>query len=274
MPHISVKMLEGRTGEHNAYGCGIDDSKYDLFYKYCEDNEIVIVSHIGGPEGAWHEGGRLYGTHPDLNDLYKEVDNVLTKFPKLKLVLAHFYFITEHIDKAADVLDKWENVYFDLTPNQFMYLDFQKQPKEWKKFFEKYQDRIMYGTDIGSRCVLADNAENALNEDECLARMDLIDGLFDENTNRIMREDGRYLINTDDFVQKGFSLSEEALNKIYWENFESYVGEKPARVNPKLIIKECKRINTTLKIMSFIDKSTKPDMSVTKDAIAFFNKTK
>ena len=106
------------------------------------------------------------------------------------------------------------------------------------------------------------------------ARMDLIDGLFDENTNRIMREDGRYLINTDDFVQKGFSLSEEALNKIYWENFESYVGEKPARVNPKLIIKECKRINTTLKIMSFIDKSTKPDMSVTKDAVAFFNKLK
>ena len=121
---------------------------------------------------------------------------------------------------------------------------------------------------------MADNAENRLNEDECIARIDLIDGLFDANTHRIMREDGRYLINTDDFVQKGFDLSEEAINKIYWENFEKYVGENPAKVNPKLIKKECRRINTTLKIMSFIDKSMKPDMSVAKDAIAFFNKVK
>ena len=132
----------------------------------------------------------------------------------------------------------------------------------------------MYGTDIGARCVLAENAEDALNEDECVARMDLIDGMFDEKTHRIMREDGRYLINTDDFVQKGFTLSEEAINKIYWKNFERYVGENPAKVNPKRIQKECGRIITTLKIMSFIDKSMKPDMSVAKDAKAFFHKNK
>ncbi|MBQ6812236.1 MAG: hypothetical protein IJP06_03910, partial [Agathobacter sp.] len=91
---------------------------------------------------------------------------------------------------------------------------------------------------------------------------------------RIMREDGRYLINTDDFVQQGFSLSEEALNKIYWKNFEEYVAATPAEINPKLIIKECRRIKTTLKIMSFIDKNMTPDISVAKDAIAFFNKIK
>lgn len=88
----------------------------------------------------------------------------------------------------------------------------------------------------------------------------------------MMKEDGRYLINTDDFLQRGFSLSEEALNKIYWKNFERYVGETPAKVNPKLIKKECRRIITMLKIMSFIDKSMTPDMSVAKNAIAFFNK--
>ena len=153
-------------------------------------------------------------------------------------------------------------------------MNLSKDREEAKAFFEKYQDRILYGTDIGARCVLAENAENALNEDECIARMDLIDGMFDENTHRIMREDGRYLINTDDFVQQGFSLSEEAINKIYWKNFENYVSETPAKVNAKLIKKECRRIATTLKIMSFIDKGMKPDMSVTKDAIAFFNKRK
>lgn len=217
-----IKMLEGRTGEHNAYGCGIDDSKYDLFYKYCEDNEIVIVSHIGGPEGAWHEGGRLYGTHPDLNDLYKEVDNVLTKFPKLKLVLAHFYFITEHIDKAADVLDKWENVYFDLTPNQFMYLDFQKQPKEWKKFFEKYQDRIVYGTDIGSNTTDTDGTEA-----DCLVQM--------------VRE---FFEGDKPFTVLGYDLTpipldESILRKFYKENMvKLYGGKVPKEPNLMLVKKE------------------------------------
>ena len=71
-------------------------------------------------------------------------------------------------------------------------------------------------------------------------------------------------------MQKGFDLSDEAVNKIYWKNFEKYAGETPEKVNPKFIKKECGRIITTLKIMSFIDKNMKPDMSVAKDAKAFF----
>ena len=104
--------------------------------------------------------------------------------------------------------------------------------------------------------------------------MDLIDGMFDAQTNRVMKEDGRYLVHTDDFLQRGFDLSEEALNKIYWKNFEDYVGKTPAKVNGRLIKKECRRIITTLKIMSFINKGMTPDVSVAKDAIAFFNKRK
>lgn len=224
-----IKMLEGRTGEHKMYGTGVDDPKYDLFYKYAEDNEIVIVSHIGGPEGAWHEGGSLYGTHPDLNDLYKEVDNVLTKFPKLKMTLAHFYFITEHIEKAAEFLDKWENVYFDLTPNQFMYLDFQKKPEEWKEFFLKYQDRIVYGTDIGSNTTDTDGKE----ADELVH---MVRGFFEEDK---------------PFTVLGYDLTpipldDDILKKFYKENMMKLYGNKaPKEPNRRLMKKEydevCKR---------------------------------
>lgn len=217
-----IKMLEGRTGEHKAYGCGIDDEKYDLFYKYCEDNGITIVSHIGGPEGSWDEGGNLHWTHPDLNDLYSEVDNVLEKFPKLKLVLAHFYFITRHIEEAADFLDKWENVYFDLTPNQFMYLDFQEKPDEWKKFFEKYQDRIIYGTDIGSNTTDTDGKEA-----DCLVQM--------------VRE---FFEGSEPFTVLGYDLrpiplDESILRKFYKENLvKLYEGKKPKKPNLSLVKKE------------------------------------
>jgi len=51
---------------------------------------------------------------------------MMRKHPKLKIVLAHFGFLTEHIDWASDWLDEFENLYFDLTPSLFMYYDFQK----------------------------------------------------------------------------------------------------------------------------------------------------
>ena len=148
-----------------------------------------------------------------------------------------------------------------------------KQPEEAKAFFEKYQDRIIYGSDIGSRCVLASGSAPFV-EREALARMDLIDGLFSGDTNRVMKEDGAYLINTDDFTQRGFDLAPEVLNKIYRENFLKFVGGAPKPVNPRLVKKECRRIQLMLKIMSLIDKGMTPDTSVAKNAIAFFNKKK
>jgi len=217
-----IKMLEGRTAEHKVYGCGVDDPKYDLFYKYAEDNGIVIVSHIGGPESAWHEGGSLYWTHPDLNDLYKEVDNVMAKFPKLKMVLAHFYFITEHLDIAGDILDKYENVYYDLTPNQFMYLDFQKNPEEWKAFFEKYQDRILYGTDIGSNTTDVDGTE--------------ADSLV-----QMVREffEGNEPFNVLGYDLTPIPLKESILRKFYKENMmKLYDGKTPKAPVKRLMKKE------------------------------------
>ena len=53
----------------------------------------------------------------------------------------------------------------------------EENPDTAKAFFQKYQDRIIYGSDIGSRCVLAEGYA-PLARRESLARMDLIDGLF------------------------------------------------------------------------------------------------
>ena len=102
----------------------------------------------------------------------------------------------------------------------------------------------------------------------------LIDALFCEDTSRVCKEDGAYLINTDDFLQRGFSLSEEALQKIYCENFRRLIGGSPAPLNARRIHKECRRIQTMLKIMGFFDKSMTPDLSVAKNAAAFFHKKK
>ena len=281
-----LKIIEGKPSMRKIMGAipGFDDLVWEPLWEYLEKTQFPVLWHLNDPETCWgepnkaprhiREGNELYDdTFVNNEEQYRQMEAILDRHPNIKFIFAHLYFMSAQLPRLSEILDKYPNVMVDITPGLEIYVNLSQNIEEAKEFFKKYQDRIMYGTDIGARCVLADNAQ-PLNEEECIARMDLIDGLFKPETNRIMREDGRYLINTDDFVQRGFSLSEEALNKIYWKNFQEYVAETPAKVNPKLVKKECRRIITTLKIMSFIDKSMSPDMSVAKDAIAFFNKIK
>ena len=282
-----LKIIEGKPSMRKMMGAipDFDAPCWEPLWEYLDNTQFPVLWHLNDPESCWGPeekaprhirlGNELYDdTFVNNEEQYRQMEAILKRHPKIKFIFAHLYFMSAQLPRLAALLDSYPNMMVDITPGLEIYVNLSKNKEEAKVFFEKYQDRIMYGTDIGARCVLADNAENALNEDECIARMDLIDGMFDENTHRIMREDGRYLINTEDFVQQGFSLSDEAINKIYWKNFENYVGDTPAKVNPKLIKKECRRITTTLKIMSFIDKGMKPDTSVAKNAIAFFNKRK
>lgn len=282
-----LKIIEGKPTMRKIMGAipGFDAPCWEPLWEYLEETQFPVLWHLNDPESCWGPaeeaprhismGCELYDdTFVNNEEQYRQMEEILKKHPKVKFIFAHLYFMSAQLPRLATILDTYPNVMVDITPGLEIYVNLSENVEEAKAFFEKYQDRIMYGTDIGSRCVLAENAQGALNEDECIARMDLVDGLFDANTHRIMKEDGRYLINTDDFLQQGFSLSEEALNKIYWKNFQDYVAATPAKINPKLIIKECRRIMTTLKIMSFIDKSMTPDISVAKDAIAFFHKNK
>lgn len=282
-----LKIIEGKPTMRKIMGGipGFDAPCWEPLWQYLEETQFPVLWHLNDPESYWGPeekaprhirlGKELYDeTFVNNEEQYRQMEAVLERHPKIKFIFAHLYFMSAQLPRLAAILDKYPNVMVDITPGLEIYVNLSKNTEEAREFFEKYQERILYGTDIGARCVLAEHAEDTLNEDECIARMDLIDGMFDEKIHRIMREDGRYLINTDDFVQKGFALSEEALNKIYWKNFENYVGEFPAKINAKRIKKECGRIITTLKIMSFIDKNMKPDMSVAKDVKAFFHKNK
>jgi hypothetical protein len=45
-------------------------------------------------------------------------------------------------------------VFFDLTPGAEMYFNFSSRLGEVRDFFLRYQDRLIYGTDIGASALL------------------------------------------------------------------------------------------------------------------------
>ena len=279
-----LKIIEGKPSMRKFMAAipDFDLPCWEPLWDYAEKTQLPVLWHLNDPESCWGDPEKaprhirlakeLYdGTFPNNEDQYRQMENILQRHPNLKFIFAHLYFMSAQLPRLGDLLDRYPNIMVDITPGLEIYVNLSHNIEEAQAFFEKYRDRILYGTDIGSRCVLADGFA-PLNEAECLARMELIDGLFQPETDRLMKEDGRYLVNTDDFRLRGMNLSEEALENIYWRNFQRCVGVAPAKVSPKHMRRECRRIQMMLKIMSFIDKTTTQDPTVAKNAEAFFHK--
>jgi predicted TIM-barrel fold metal-dependent hydrolase len=153
-----MKMLEGKPNARKALGIPLYSDIFDSYYSYMEKTSYPILMHVADPEEFWDtdkapafakEHGWFWGdgTFPEKEQLYREAETVLGKFPKLKIVFAHFYFLSADIKRASKFLDKWENVSFDITPGWEMYDNFTGKSDEWREFFMKYQDRLFFGTD-------------------------------------------------------------------------------------------------------------------------------
>jgi len=228
-----IKMLEGKPTLRKKIGIPLDSPIFDDYYSYLEEQEIPIVFHTADPETFWDretapefsfEQGWFYGdgTFPGKETIYNEIDGILSKFPKLRVTFAHFYFLSNYIERAEAFLNKWKNVSLDITPGREMYDNFSRKPSEWKAFFTKYQDRIVFGTDME-------------------------DSMFQGGPSDIINTIRRFLETGDKFHNWGFeinglALDKNVIDKIYYKNFESYAGSNPKMVNTKRLLDECRRI--------------------------------
>lgn len=230
-----IKMLEGKPDRRKKIGLSLDSPVYDKYYSYLETEGIPVTYHVGDPKIFWDEEkapdwakkeGWVYtdGSFVSKEELYSEVCGFLKKFPKLKVTFTHFFFMGEEgIERASEFLDRWPNVYYDITPGIEMYGSFSEDPEKWREFFIKYQDRIVFGSDNGL--------------DESLVYIDVTRTFletFDELQCRGMRI-------------KGIGLDHDILEKIYHANFERRVGNTPAKINTNMVLEECNRVMEIVK---------------------------
>lgn len=231
-----IKLLDGKPDHRKMVGRPLDDPIYDLMYAYLEENEIPIVSHIGDPAKDWDinlvgeynlKHGRYYDeTFTTLQQLRDETEGILKKFPKLKLILAHFFFWGDEPQKVKDLLDRYENVMMDTTPGGEMFVGFTAHPEESRALFEAYADRIVYGTDTYNfyletpeaheNCVLCGTRIN-----QCRRMLEKQEAFEDGFFGRL----------------QPMHLSKETLEKIYYKNFLRVVGN-PRPVDVALVAKD------------------------------------
>ena len=69
---------------------------------------------------------------------------MIAKHPKTTFINTHFGNNAEDLASVAEKLDKYPNMYVDIDAR---ISELGRQPYTARKFFLKYQDRIMFGTD-------------------------------------------------------------------------------------------------------------------------------
>ncbi|OGV51392.1 MAG: hypothetical protein A2X49_10440 [Lentisphaerae bacterium GWF2_52_8] len=207
-----IKMIEGKPDARKNLGIPLDSEILDSFYSYMEKSGRPILFHVADPEEFWDrkkvpewavKNGWFWGRkgYVSKEQLYKETEGVLKKFPKLKVIFAHFYFMSADIKRASSFFERWPNVCFDLTPGMEMYFNFTKKPQEWRAFFIRYQDRILFGSDNLGTC----GSGKAKHLDSTVKHIASI----------------RKFLETDEEMcsGRGLKLPQSALKKIYSGNF-------------------------------------------------------
>jgi predicted TIM-barrel fold metal-dependent hydrolase len=138
----------------------IDDPKLNLVWDVCAKYKRPVIIHTSDPAAfwtpldrfneRWHElnenPGWLFGggAYPKREDLLAQLEKVIATHPKTTFISTHFGNNAEDLGAVARQMDKYPNMLVDIDAR---ISELGRQPYTSRRFFLKYQDRIMFGTD-------------------------------------------------------------------------------------------------------------------------------
>jgi predicted TIM-barrel fold metal-dependent hydrolase len=83
---------------------------------------------------------------PKKETLLSQTENLVKRHPKTIFVMAHMGSNSENLQYVDYLMNKYPNYYVDIAA---VIAELGRQPYTARKFFIKYQDRIIFGTDGG-----------------------------------------------------------------------------------------------------------------------------
>ena len=210
----------------------VDDPRFDPMWEACGRLGLPVAMHVGDPEAfflpidRFNERYEELNAHPDwsfhgkdfpaFDEILKARDRVFAKHPKTTFVALHVGHWAENLKAVGEMLDRFPNVNVEIGARIG---ELGRQPRTTARFFDKYQDRILFGTDaipLGT-----ETPQQVFGEE--LYRiyyrfLETEDEYFDYSPARIPPQ-GRWRI-------YGVGLPERILRKVYNENAQRVLGLK------------------------------------------------
>ncbi len=144
----------------------VDDKGLDPLFEMAGKLHMPITIHTGDPKAFWlpvsranerfdelivHPRWSFYGAPVSWQQLFDEFERRVARHPKTIFVGAHFGNDPEDPANVARMLDKHKNLYVDTAARvpEIGRVDERHDAARMRAFFERYQDRIVFGTDVG-----------------------------------------------------------------------------------------------------------------------------
>ena len=210
----------------------IDDPGMAPLAEHVQALGVPLIVHQGEPHNCWlpleqmtTENDREYfANHPEYHmylqpempgyeDLMDARDRFLAAHPQLPVVGAHLASLEWDVDRLAGFLDRFPTATVDLAARmaQVQHQSVRDHARV-RDFFIRYQDRLLYGTDL-TQGPDSDPSE------------------FRAQAAEVWRSDWRYLatgetqrIDTLDADVPGLALPREVIDRIYWNNAARVFG--------------------------------------------------
>jgi alpha-galactosidase len=147
----------------------IDDPRFDPLFDWLAARRVPVLGHQGEPKNAWLpleemtiRGDREYfAEHPQYHmagrsewpgyeDQIAARDRMLDKHGNLTFVGVHLASLEWDVDRVADFLRRYPNASVDLAARlSHVELQASRDREKVRHFFIEFQDRILYGSDLG-----------------------------------------------------------------------------------------------------------------------------
>jgi hypothetical protein len=162
---VGVKVLKTlglylRDGGPSGKLVRVDDPRFDPMWEACGRLGMPVAMHVGDPEAfflpidRFNERFEELNAHPDWSfhgkdfPTFKEIldarDRVFAKHPTTTFVALHVGHWAENLQAVGEMLDRFRNVHVEIGARIG---ELGRQPRAAAKFFDRYQDRILFGTD-------------------------------------------------------------------------------------------------------------------------------
>lgn len=136
-------------GTMRRWGITLDDPRIREVAQHAYDLGYNFMSHVGDPK-AWFLGSGSYadgtwGTHASQ---FAQLERLLEKYPDRIHMGAHMGGSLESLADLTKRMDRYPHYVLDSSATRWIVRAVSEQPVEpLREFFEKYQDRILFGTD-------------------------------------------------------------------------------------------------------------------------------
>jgi len=138
----------------------VDDKRFDPMWEVCGSLGIPVGIHVSDPEAfflpidRFNERFEELNNHPDWSfygkdfpsnaEILEARNRVLERHPKTQFIVLHVGNDAENLPYVAECMDRFPNMHVEMAARIG---ELGRQPRMARKCFEKYQDRILFGTD-------------------------------------------------------------------------------------------------------------------------------